>query len=112
MPNHEFENETERLEVFAKEYVNTLSPELITDLGGIARLVHVLHTGNNALGERISPDERRILSKTLQVQEQRIANKYTHGQVGELEYGYHLDIHTVRHELVRRTEKDSNSSSA
>lgn len=91
-------------EEFAKEYVDRLPPELASTIGGLALIIGTLHTGTNAYGEHITPDEREVLIRTKESLKKKLKDIYTGDKKGlDGIFGeYKAYLHGIRAEFIKR----------
>lgn len=84
-------------EQFAREKVAQIPSSLKTELEGWAKLFVAWHTGSDAFGKRITGDARRVLRKTVDSMQVRIAEQHGNGaSFGSLFYDNGLDHAEVR----------------
>lgn len=97
----------------AKEYVDNLPPDLTSNLGGYSYIRRALHSGVDAFGKRLTPEERRILNTTANTLYKRIQAKWIEegklGPEGPGQY-YRLYDKDIRTELVQRYLSDTSST--
>jgi|GEM_PF-2807981 hypothetical protein len=97
----------------AREYVDSLVPDLVNDLGGLAYIRRALHTGADAFGNRLTFENRRVLIATKIALSKKIKEKWVEegkpGPEGPEQY-YRLYDKDIRTELVSRYLSDTSNT--
>ncbi len=89
----------------ARNYASSLPQDLAGDLGAFCYFRRALHLGVDAFGNRLTSEERRILSNTQEVLSRRIRDRWTEeGKPGPEgpEQHYRTYDPYIRAELVER----------